>query len=72
MSICGGHGLQDTIWFCHCDKIEAGGYCPKHGRVPEEDRLKRRANAQAYARLVELAKGVGWVEVERRVERAPI
>ena len=58
----------NIIWFCQCNTIEPGGCCAKHGYVSEEDRLRRRASAEAHERLKVLASELGgWHFVEKKV-----
>ena len=60
---------MSEIWFCQCDTIEPGGFCAKHGVPPEEDRLRRRASAEAFKRLTDYAKKIGsWAEVEKKLK----
>jgi hypothetical protein len=63
------HSSEDVIWFCQCATIEPGGFCAKHGIPLEIDRIRRKEAAEAFARLEKMASQVGWVEVERRVNR---
>jgi len=62
---------DDVIWFCRCATMAEGELCPKHDQVSEADRLRRKADTEAYDRLCALAKRLGsWVEVERLANRA--
>lgn len=59
--------VDDFIPFCQCGIIPQGGYCAKHGSVNDEDRLKRRASAEAYKRVASLAEKIGWSEIEKKL-----
>jgi hypothetical protein len=55
-----------VIWFCCCNRIPPGGFCPKHGYVSEEDRKRRRSEYEAHERVTFLAeKSGGRVELEK-------
>lgn len=57
------------IAFCQCARIQAGGYCAKHGKVSEEDRLRRRADTKAYERMCKTSEQVGgWAALEKQLE----
>ena len=64
--------LNDSslILFCQCATIPKGGFCAKHNYPNEEDRLRRRASAEAFDRLTDRAKSLGgWHKLEDLIKK---